>query len=298
VAKDDLSLQGGDSGIVANYLNCSPKSKVDFFVAGVQKGGTTALASLLGVHPSIRMANRKEVHFFDDPTLDWQSPNYHNYHTWFLPSRSTTIFWGEATPIYFFQREALERIRRYNPDSKFIITLRHPSFRAHSHWRMETARGCETWDFSRAISPEGRSRCLFDDKMSRIFSYVERGFYAAQFRNLFDLFPRRQVLILRTDHLWLYGRKSLAEIWSFLGVKPLDRDIRAEYIVPSDNRWVGPMSSADRRYLDLLYRDEIARTRDLTGLRLGDWMDPDYEEPMPSPKDGVRQSGARTISVT
>lgn len=45
-------------------------SLVDFFIAGVQKGGTTALDAMLRAHPALQMAARKEVHFFDKDGLD------------------------------------------------------------------------------------------------------------------------------------------------------------------------------------------------------------------------------------
>jgi hypothetical protein len=241
------------------------KHRIDFFLAGVQKGGTTALAEALAHHPSLRMANRKEVHFFDDSRLDWKNPEYEVYHRWFQPTKSTAIMRGEATPIYFYQPQALRRIYRYNPQSKFIICLRHPSFRAHSHWRMETARGLETWRFSRAISAEGRARILSGDQNSRIFSYVERGLYAQQFRRLFTLFPRSHVHILRTDHLWLNNHLSLGGIWNFLGVEPPGEKAPRLYIVPSDSRAVGRMLSADRRYLDTLFGPDIMMTRNCPG---------------------------------
>jgi hypothetical protein len=38
--------------------------KVNFLIAGTQKGGTTALDSYLREHPEICMADAKEVHFF------------------------------------------------------------------------------------------------------------------------------------------------------------------------------------------------------------------------------------------
>jgi hypothetical protein len=40
--------------------------KVDFIVAGTQKGGTSALRAYLREHTEICMAREKEVHFFDN----------------------------------------------------------------------------------------------------------------------------------------------------------------------------------------------------------------------------------------
>lgn len=257
---------------------------IDFFIAGTQKGGTTALADMLGRHPAVRLANRKEVHFFDDESRDWEQPDYEAFHCWFSPPRPGTAVRGEATPIYLFLPDALQRIRRYNPAARFIICLRHPSFRAHSHWRMEIARGHETLSFSDAISPQGRARQARGQWEARVFSYVERGDYAVQLRRLFRLFPRENVHILRTDRLWNTGPACMKRLCAFLGIDPQPGMGAAEYVVPVDSRHVGGICPRDRDHLDTLFRPSIEATQDLTGLDLSDWLDPGYEEPMPSPR--------------
>lgn len=258
------------------------RKRIDFFIAGVQKGGTTALADMLGQHPSVRLANRKEVHFFDDESLDWTRPDYEAFHCWFRPVAPEAAMWGEATPIYLFLPEALRRIRRYNPAARFVVCLRHPTFRAHSHWRMETIRGHETLGFAEAVSPEGRARLLLGPREARMFSYVERGRYAQQLRRLFALFPRENVHILRTDRLWQDGAASLAAICGFLGIDAPQAASPAEYRVPVDSRHIGQLGARERRRLDAVFRRSIEETQALTGLDLSDWLDPAYEEPMPS----------------
>lgn len=129
--------------------------RVEFFVAGVQKGGTTALDAMLRQHPEIAMAREKEVHFFDDESIDWSAPDYGRLHAAYDAGERRLR--GEATPIYTYWPNALERLRAYNPAAKIIVGLRHPAFRALSHWRMETARGVEAFSFSEAIRT-GRGR--------------------------------------------------------------------------------------------------------------------------------------------
>ena len=53
---------------------------VTFVIAGVQKGGTTALFDYLGDYPDLALSEVKEVHFFDDETQDWAAPDYGAYH--------------------------------------------------------------------------------------------------------------------------------------------------------------------------------------------------------------------------
>ena len=49
---------------------------VSFMIAGVQKGGTTALFDYLGDYPDVALSTVKEVHFFDDDSRDWANPDY------------------------------------------------------------------------------------------------------------------------------------------------------------------------------------------------------------------------------
>lgn len=195
--------------------------RVDFLVAGVQKGGTTALHAFLGDVPGIGMATPKEPHFFDnEDTVDWEAPDYAAYHALFPPDAP---LWGEATPIYLYWPPALERIRAYRPDMKFVVMLRDPVARAYSHWQMEYARGAETEPFAWCIR-EGRSRVLAGQQRvpghHRVFSYVERGFYGAQLARLFAFFPREQLYIADATALKNDPTAVVAGICRFLGLPP------------------------------------------------------------------------------
>lgn len=99
--------------------------RLDFFVVGVQKAGTTALHEMLSRRPDIQMASGKEVHFFDDETINWNEPDCDRLHSRFSwkPARVR----GEATPITIYWPNALERLHAYNPNAKIIVALRHPA---------------------------------------------------------------------------------------------------------------------------------------------------------------------------
>jgi hypothetical protein len=115
----------------------------------------------------------------------------------------------------------------------------------------------------------------------RVYSYVERGFYAAQIERLLSLFPREQVFVLRTDRLWHEPGPVLSEIESFLGLGPfLEGHLEPRYVVPHDTRSIAGATEADFATLLALFEDDIRRTAALTGLDLSDWLDPAYEESM------------------
>ena len=243
------------------------RAQVTFVIAGVQKGGTTALFDYLGDYPDVARSDVKEVHFFDDETQDWTGPDYAAYHARFPPPDGRPC--GEATPIYSYWPNSLERIAAYNPAMKLILVLRDPVERAWSHWRMEHARGAEAEAFSWCIR-QGRQR-LFDAEPwghHREFSYVERGFYGEQMERLFGLFSRQQVLVLRSEDLLADPTPALTGVRAFLGLPPAAALApRQVHVGPTD--LPADLAAADAAHLRAVYSADDARLATLTGLRFG-----------------------------
>lgn len=239
--------------------------RINFIVAGVQKAGTTALYDYLADDPHIGLSRIKEVHFFDDESLDWSAPDYGPYHAQFDPEGPAIR--GEATPIYLYWPRSLERIAAYNPAIRLIVMLRDPVARAWSHWKMEYARGAETQPFSWCVR-QGRQR-LFDAEpwgVHREFSYVERGFYGEQIERLLNLFPREQVLILKADDLRREPNATLAAVNGFLGAPPPGRVTAREVHVGREMDYGGDLTAEDTAFLRTLYARDMERLRSLTGL--------------------------------
>ena len=238
---------------------------VTFLIAGVQKGGTTALYDYLADYSDIALSKVKEVHFFDDETRDWACPNYAAYHAQFPGAAGRPC--GEATPIYTYWPNALERIRAYNPAMRLILTLRDPVERAWSHWRMEYGRGAEREPFAWCIR-EGRQR-LFDATPwghHREYSYVERGFYAEQLGRLFALFPREQVLLLRAEDLRADPAPALAAVREFLGLAEAAAPASRESHVGREMDYGSKLTSEDVAHLRAVYAADQARLKALAGF--------------------------------
>lgn len=252
---------------------------VDFFVAGVQKGGTKALDQMLRRHPGVRMAAIKEPHFFDNDRLDWQKPDYSRFHAFFDRSGESFIR-GESTPIYCYWPHAIERIASYNTSARIIMLLRHPTFRAYSHWRMQKGRRAEPLRFSDAIRDPGRDRLSAAGNAERGYSYVQRGFYSLQIASLLRVIPRVRVLFIRTDSLWLEPRNVFSCISEFLGLGAYDVPWRTRYVVSRKSQYLGTIAFEDRCYLDAVFAADIHDTAKLTGLDLSDWLTHRYQEPM------------------
>ena len=242
---------------------------VQFLIAGVQKGGTTALAAYLRQHPQLFIPATKELHFFDDESLNWQQPEQlrPHYHAPFKDAPEGAL-WGEATPIYSYWWPAMARIWSYNPGMRFILCLRNPIERAYSHWAMETARQWDTLSFPEAIALE-EERCRAElPQQHRVFSYVSRGFYSEQLRRLWNFFPREQTLILRQEQLLEEPALCLKVVHSFLGVEPLEPP---EPLRANNRHYQCPMDSAVRGQLNRLFKPEIEQLEEMLDWDLGHW---------------------------
>ena len=249
----------------------SEDAKATFLIGGVQKGGTTALHRYLADLPHLSLASVKETHFFDDEEIvDWSAPDYGRFHAMFTPDDGRPR--GEATPIYLYWPNCLERIARYNPDIRLIFIFRDPVERAWSHWRMEYARDWETEPFAWAIR-EGRARVDSPEApgFHRVFSYVERGFYAAQIKRVFELFDPTQVLLLSSESLKTEPDAVLARICRFVGAPPPDRPVaHRRELVGKDMDYGSCLTDEDRVYLRRLYAEDEAAFTAMSGLRLGE----------------------------
>jgi hypothetical protein len=115
---------------------------------------------------------------------------------------------------------APSRIWSYNPAMKWILVLRNPVERAFSAWNMETKRGAERVSFREAVTQE-RTRCRQALPLQhRVFSYLDRGFYAHQVRRLFNIFGQENCLILLNEDLRTDHQSALRSVFDFLKVDP------------------------------------------------------------------------------
>lgn len=243
--------------------------RVDFVVAGTQKGGTTALDAYLRTHPQIGMADKKEVHFFNTEK-NFQAPtqDYWEYHRHFAHLRGKKI-WGEATPMYMYWRSAPERIKTYNPRMKIIILLRNPVERAFSHWNMERQFKVEPlsfWDGLHAEPERAKSKLPFQD---RNYSYTARGFYTEQLERVWKSFPREQTLILKSEQLRDEPQAALDTVCDFLGVHHFSN---VEKKSVHKRAYESGMGDREKKHLQNLFAPDIKKLEQMLGWDCRDWL--------------------------
>lgn len=243
--------------------------RLDFVIAGVQKGGTTSLDCYLRQHPGIQMADSKELHYFDSEEAFQSRPidhtSYHRHFDWTTPG----VIRGETTPIYSYWSMAIPRLWQYNPKIKLIVLLRDPLWRTWSHWQMETNRSVETESFSSAIRQEPqRSRSALP-LQHRHYSYLDRGYYSEQIRRIYRCFPRDQVLFLKSEAFFANPGAALKKVFAFLEITPIEIGPLQIY---NQGRYSREMLQSDKVYLRDLFCGDVAQVQSLLGWDCGDWL--------------------------
>jgi len=186
----------------------------DFFIIGVQKGGTSSLYDYLVQHESIHPCTTKEPRFFDkyyNRGVNWYKSCFpytlqKNIETKFFHRKFLT---GEATERYFEHPHVPNRIKKITPQAKFIVLLRNPIDRAFSHYNMRYQSKVEELSFEQSIKCEKErtkgefERMLKDENYySKDYfhhSYLERGIYVNKLKRWRDYFPKEQFLILNSE---------------------------------------------------------------------------------------------------
>ena len=249
--------------------------RLDFIIAGTQKGGTSALHYHLDQHPNITMAHSEEAHmvdhprrhFFDDEERFAGRVDYDILHEGIELKRRSLIT-GSCTPIYIYWKPAMERIKNYHPGIKLIILLRNPIDRAFSHWNMYRERNQESLGFLEAIAEESNRIRAALPLQPRRTSYLDRGFYFEQMERVFRFFPREQVHVIKFDDFRKKTPEVVNGVFSFLGVKPLSKvKNRPQNRIPYER----VMTREERQYLYELYKTDIARLEQLLGWDCSDW---------------------------
>lgn len=243
--------------------------KLDFLIIGVQKAGTTALDSYLREHNEVCMGDSKEIHYFDNELNFHDSNlNYDDYHKNFSPNANHKLI-GEATPIYIYWKNAIERIWRYNPNIKIIILLRDPIQRAYSHWNMEVQRGADKLSFSEAIRIENSRAKSALPEQHRVYSYVDRGFYSEQIRNVWRYFEKSQVLIIKNEDLKNDPDSTLGKVTNFLNISNF-KNIQTRTI--HSREYKTNISFKDFDYLKGVYFNEVRVLEYMLDIDLSNWL--------------------------
>jgi hypothetical protein len=249
----------------------------DFLIIGAQKSGTTFLYQFLAQHPRVKPAFVKEIHYFD---LNFRKgTNWYRSHFPLQIRNTRTFITGEASPYYLFHPHAARRASMVVPEAKLIVLLRNPVDRAFSHYQHQVKRvtgdARETLTFEGAIETEERvvpaeaSKMLQDEhytsRSHRTRSYLSRGRYLDQLQLWSSFFPRRRMLVLKSEDLFDDTTNSLERVLDFLSIPPW---IPETYSIPNKREYSG-LDPLLRHRLDEYYEPHNQRLYEYLGVDFG-----------------------------
>ena len=197
----------------------------DLIVIGVVRSGTTSLYHYLSQHPSIIKSAHDELGYFDS--------NYKlglNWYKSFFPSifekkkierKNGKFLTYDVTPFYIYNQKAPQRIHQILPNSKLIVILRNPIDRSYSNYFL----GNQEKKFEEIIANEKKILNKIDkNNVDEYYNFVHtsmlaRGFYAEQLETWYKIFPKNQILIIKSEDFAIQTNKIMNEIFNFLGLE-------------------------------------------------------------------------------
>ena len=203
--------------------------KVDFFVVGAARSGTTSLYQYLSKHPAVYVPRVKELNYFSkvssnqpqDYALPKPDQEYHTkiiqspevYKALFSRAESGQIK-GDISPSYLWHEETAAAIKAHNPKAKIVISLRHPVERAFSHYLMAKSVGYDqSKDFQQAI------HAPLSEYWGGGNRYLEWSDYITPLKAYYAAFPKAQIHVMIFEQ-WVHDQETaFADLARFLGVE-------------------------------------------------------------------------------
>ena len=178
----------------------------NLLIIGARKAGTTSLHSYLSLHPQIFMSKEKELSFFDAKNrwqrgTEWYKTNFD----------SSFAINGESSPQYSrFPRTpgVPERIKQVLGTPKLIYMVRDPVERIVSDYVQIVDWRPSTGSFADVLA----------DIENNSEEYLQGSSYFLQITQYLKCFPRESLLVVLQERLRKERRKTLSEIFRFLGV--------------------------------------------------------------------------------
>lgn len=237
---------------------------------------------MLERHPSFFMSERKELNFFNQPSLVADEEAWVAYQQNFAGAEDHR--WrGESTPHYFWHQgdspyspksshDPAAAIRdRLGDDLEVILVLRDPTSRAVSGYWHNFARG----RFDLVTS-------MF--RLPPHMGIIDLGFYQRHYEHWAATLGAERLHVLLYDDLVADAHGFLTGALAALGAEtsehhmgtiPVQGRVHENTIVRKFKRNLKPIHPVEIATLVDLYRDDIAFVRQLTGRELPGWDDVD-----------------------
>lgn len=179
----------------------------DFVVIGGMKCGSTSLLKYLSMHLEISLPEkRKNLNFFDsrdnwEKGIEW-------YESFFHAKNDMHKVFGEVSTEYTKYPHTVDVAKNmYSiiPNAKIIYTVRVPLERIKSQYIHKVGNATENRDFKLAV-------CDLPNQ------YINYSCYFLQIERYLDYYKKENILIIFSEELKKDPKKTLKNIFTFIGV--------------------------------------------------------------------------------
>ena len=232
--------------------------KVDFFIAGAPKAGTTSLYHYLSQHKEVEMSSVKEPDYFSYNSLKEKGTYYgrkaignlEQYHKLFTNKKN--LIRGEASVSYLYYEGVARKIKEYNKNAKIIIILRNPVERAFSHYLMDYRLGLVSENFEDIINKK------INHKNASLYyqQYLLVGEYYQQIKRFINVFGADNLLIINYEDFKNNLPNTFKQICLFLKIS----DTFKANFKNSYNTYIRPRNKFIRRFYSFVKLRKILST--------------------------------------
>jgi hypothetical protein len=204
-------------------------NKVDFFIIGAAKSGTTYLARTLSKHKNIFIPTQEPVFFSNDLFDLTVFNNIKDYHKLFGSNLyKKEIICGEKTSLYF-ATDAVEKIYKYNRNAKIILILRNPIEAVQSYFNHNKKMGFENindfkdaWDLEELrVKKNYKIPFITNNEIVRLrYRFIYS--YFIHIKKIKKIYKEENIKILFYDDLVQDPKAIINELFNFLGVDQIN----------------------------------------------------------------------------
>ena len=295
----------------------------NLYIPGAARSATTFIASTLSASPEIYSPEIKESHYMasgfipgplhkDDPFFEYEKYIIRDRDAYLkkFDNTNNSRFILDASPTYLFYSGTAEIVRAHCPDARIIISLRNPTERAFSQYKLNVRLGNESLDFSEALNVES-------ERLKKGFfmatSYKTAGLYSEQVQEYIKVFGKDNIHFVLFEDIRKNTLGAIKGIFKFLNIEFRESYLReakthatgfpafrrfnnllynrklrefAKRIIKNNsfrnriNSSIININSKDitmdpavRRQLDAFYKDDIERLENIIGISLAGWTD-------------------------
>lgn len=224
--------------------------RVNTLIIGAGRSGTTTLWTFMKEHDDICFSYIKEVPFFSLKEHFSKGENY--YHDFFRSCGAAPVIASSDTYL-LMDHEAISRVYSYNPQMKILVLLREPVARTYSSYNYSINAGHHNAYASFINSVDAEREILQEPDIIRRnnLGHFYGSLYHKHLSRWASVFPREQILLLKTSDLKDNPEKFTGELCSFLNLPPFSGEIG----------WINAAAVPKNKVVEKLFTDRRSLPR-------------------------------------